>query len=105
MTVHSYQASLVMKVRENCYDGSFRSSPLRVLNPDVQGIPTSNYKDTHLRQLSTDKLEHMKTMYNQFVPPERRPDYLPPHQPSVVIRWPRNNLQPTSGSTSKPPQK
>ena len=85
LTVRSYQGTLVMKVRENCFDGSFRNSPLRVINPDTEGIPTSNYKDTRFRQLSADKLEHMKTMYNHFVSPERRPDYLPPFQTSVVI--------------------
>ena len=62
LTVYSYRGSLVMKVRENCYDDSFRSSPLRVINPDAEGVPTSNYKDTRLRQQVRTYEDHVQSL-------------------------------------------
>ena len=67
--------SVVMKVRESCCNGSFSKSPIE---PSAAGVPTDNYKETQFRDQSTEKFENMKLMYNQFIPPERRPNYLPP---------------------------
>ena len=71
LIARSHDQSLVMKVRESCCSGSFSQSPLRILAPDTVGIPTENYKETQFRNLSAEKLENMKLMYNQFIPPHR----------------------------------
>lgn len=105
LIARSYQGSLVMKVREKYYDGSFHNSPLRVIDPSAAGTPTSNYKDTRFKELSTEKLEHMITMYNNFIPPERRPDYLPPFEPPALVRRSTSRQLPNPGSSSEPPKK
>ena len=39
---------------------------LMVIDPSAAGVPTDNYKETEFRDLSTEKFENMKLMYNQF---------------------------------------
>ena len=70
-----------MKIREKCYDGSFSESPLSIVDESAAGYPTENYRDTHTRPLTSEKMKNMVTMYDKFIPPERRPDYLPPFHP------------------------
>ena len=94
-----YDQTVVMKVRESCYSGSFSWSPLKVLDSTANGVPTTNYKDTQFRDLSREKLENMKQMYNQFISPERRPDYIPPFATTVDI--PSTSTLP-SGATGAP---
>ena len=91
-----------MKVKESCCGGSFSKSPLRVIDPDAVGVPTENSKQTQFHNLSEEKFDHMKLMYmyNQFIPPERRPDYLPPFVSSAV----RGRL-PSTTTTSEPRSK
>lgn len=94
----SYDQSVVMKVRESCYKGSFNKSPLRAINPDAGSIPTDNYKDTQFRNLSADKF---KLIYDQFVPPEWHPDYLPP----VVINFAGSSSSSCNNTESLPTKK
>ena len=105
LIARSYDQSIVMKVRESCCKGSFSKSPLRVIDPDAVSIPAHNYKDTQFRNLSIEKFENMKLMYDQFVPSERRPDYLPP--PSMVINSAGTSSRSSSFSapcnTTEPP--
>lgn len=98
LIARSYDQSVVMKVRESCCSGSFSTSPLKINDPNAVGVPTDNYKATVFRDLSTEKFENMKVMYNQFIPPERRPDYLPPFVLSVVINTASSRS--SSGTTS-----
>ena len=100
LVARSYDQSVLMKVRESCCSGSFSRSPLKVTDPSVAGVPTDNYKETQFRDLSTEKYENMKLMYNQFVSPERHPDYLPPFV-SVINTTSRSSN--TSSSNSVPP--
>ena len=81
--VRSHAGSVVMKVREQCYTGSWTDSPLCVLDEAVSGTPSdaTNYRDTKFRVLKSDKMVHMVTMYDKFVSPDRRPSYLPAYQP------------------------
>lgn len=76
--------SVAMKVREKCYAGSFSVSPLKVLDPNANGSPRDNYRDTHHHPLKEEKLEDMKLMYNRFISPERRPRFLPPYQNAAL---------------------
>lgn len=102
LIARSYDQSVVMKARESCYKGSFSKSPLRAIYPDADSIPTDNYKDTQFQNLSADKFDNMKLMYDQFVPPERCPDYLPP---SVVINSAGSSSSSSRNMTEPPPTK
>ena len=105
LIARSYDQSVLMKVRESCCNGSFSKSPLRVIHPDAVAIPTENYKETQFRNLSTEKLDNMKLMYNQFIPPERRPDYLPPFVSTVAVSTATNRCSSVPSTSSEPPAK
>jgi len=79
---------------------------LKVIDPSTAGVPTDNYKETQFHDLSTEKFENMKLMYNQFIPPERRPTYLPPFVSTVVVNTAStrsSNASSSSSSNSLPP--
>ena len=42
---------------------------LKVIDPSAAGAPTDNYKEAQFHDLSTEKFEKTKFMYNQFIPP------------------------------------
>ena len=46
LVVKAHDGSVVMKVRENCFSGSWKDSPLRIRNSSLPGVPTETYKDT-----------------------------------------------------------
>ena len=105
---HRHDQSVVMKVRESCCKGSFSESPMRVVATEEVSLPTDNYKETQFRNLSTEKFENMKLMYNHFISPERRPDYLPPSVSSVVINsstTSRNGPDTSQSEACPPPAK
>ena len=105
LIARSHDQSVVMKVRESCYRGSFSRSPLKIVDPSAVGVPTDNYKETQFRELSTEKFENMKLMYNQFIPPERRPDYLPPFVSSVVLNTTSSRSSSSTNPSAPPPAK
>ena len=76
--------SVVTKVRELCYSGAWKQSPLHPKDPSLPGIPTENYKDNQFKTLKKEKMEHMISMYNKFIAPNRRPSYLPSLPQSIV---------------------
>ena len=78
LIARSVTGSVVMKVQEKCFDGSFIMSPLNIIDESAAGSPTQNYKTTHTRALTDEKMKNMITMYDKFVDPDRRPSYLPP---------------------------
>ena len=88
LIVRAHNGQVVMKVREKCFTGEWRASPLKVVNPLAPGKPTVTYKDAHTHNIKQDKLAHMLTMFNRFIPPGRRPDYLPPYSPPSVVPQP-----------------
>lgn len=75
LIVRSYDGHVVMKVREGIYGGAWSDSLLRITDPSLPGVPTSAY---HSRTLKKEKMANMILMYDKFIPPCYRPDYLPP---------------------------
>lgn len=96
LIVKGYDRQVVMKVREKCFTGEWRQSPLRLLDATAPGIPTTTYNNAHTHNIKDDKLANMVTMYNRFIAPDRRPEYLPPLQPALTLQ-----RQPISTSTTQ----
>ena len=96
LIVKGYDGHVVMKVREKCFTGDWRESPLCLLDETIPGTPTTTYKDAHSHNIKDDKLANMVTMYNRFIAPDRRPEYLPPLQPALTLQH-----QPSSSSTTE----
>ena len=67
-----------MKVQQHCFTGAWKESPLHVIQPDIQGEPATTYKEEQTCHLSAEKMANMITMYDRFIAPDRRPEYLPP---------------------------
>jgi len=83
LIVKAHDGTVVMKVHENCFGGSWRNSPLHVRDSSVPGVPTDTYKETQMKTISAEKMANMITMYDRFIPPNHRPDYLPSSIPSM----------------------
>jgi len=81
LIVRGVSGSVLMKVREKCYDGTFSVSPMSIIDESADGLPTKNYRDTHTRPLTNEKMKDITSMYDKFIAPETRPDYLPPFIP------------------------
>ena len=47
LIVKAHDGQVVMKVRERCFTGVWRASPLRVVKPSAPGTPDVTYKDAH----------------------------------------------------------
>ena len=62
LIVKGYDGHVVMKVREKCFMGEWRQSPLRLLDATIPGIPTTTYKDAHSHSIKDNKLANMVTM-------------------------------------------
>lgn len=84
--VQSHTGDVVMKVREQCYTGAWTDSPLRLLDSTAIGTPLTNYKEVKYHPIKEDKMANMITMYDKFVSPDRRPEYLPPFHSSLLHR-------------------
>lgn len=80
LVTRTHDGLVLMKVREQCFTGAWRESPLHIVNPNIPGTPTTNYLEAHKHSIKEDKMANMVTVYNRFIPPNRRPDYLPPLQ-------------------------
>ena len=80
--------------------------PLRCSCLSAAGFPTDNYEETQFCDQSMEFSENTKLMYNQFIPPERLSDYLPPFISSVVINTisSRSSSSTTNSDPSVPPQ-
>ena len=79
LVVKAHDMKVVMKVREQCFAGQWKDSPLHVRDSAAVGVPTVTYSESHNHSLSAEKkMANMVTMYNRFIAPNRRPDYLPP---------------------------
>ena len=76
LIVRTHDGEVVMKVRENIYGGAWSDSPLKLVDPSLGGAPTETYAG-HERQLSKEKMANMAVMYDKFIPPSFRPDYIP----------------------------
>ena len=83
LVVKAHDGLVVMKVRENCFSGSWKDSPLRIRDSSLPRVPTETYKDTQTKTLTTEKMANMVTMYDRFIPPDCRPDYLPSQSTAI----------------------
>ena len=77
LVVKAHDGRVVMKVRENCFSGTWKDSPLRMRDLSVTGVPTETYKETQTKSFTAEKMANMVIMYDRFIPPCCRPDYLP----------------------------
>lgn len=77
LVVRLYDGNVVMKVRDHIYTGGWKNSPLTLCNPSLPTAPTDTY-DHRTRTITKEKMANMVTMYDKFIPPQFRPDYLPP---------------------------
>ena len=87
-----------MKVREKCYSGEWKESPLHILDITAPGVPDTKYSDHHYRAISKEKMANMVTMYDRFIPPSRHPDYLPSLETSATT--PRSSSSTSSTTAS-----
>ena len=76
--VRAHDGQVVMKVREHCYGGGWKASPLHIRDPSVIGMPPTTYSEKHHHSISVQKMADMVTMYDRFISPDHRPPYLPP---------------------------
>ena len=76
LVVRAHDGRVVMKVRENIYTGTWSDSPLTLSDASLPGVPTDTYNH-HTRNLSKEKMSNMVQMYDKFIPPRYRPDYIP----------------------------
>ena len=75
------------------------------MNPSAPGTPDVTYKDAHTHNIKADKMANMLTMYDRFISPSRRPNYLPPYTQPAVISSVSPASTAMSGSASALPRK
>ena len=75
LVVKSHDGKVVMKVRQQCFEGEWKTSPLHIRNETIEGTPITTY---HPHSLTAEKQANMITMYDRYIPPDRRPEFLPP---------------------------
>ena len=100
LVVITDDGEVVMKVHEHCFDGAWKNSPLKVVNTDVAGTPLNTYRETHCHSLSAEKMANMVTMYDRFISPDCRPEYLPPLNCHTTDPCPPTTVTPTALSSS-----
>ncbi|XP_070550005.1 uncharacterized protein [Ptychodera flava] len=66
--------SVRCEVRTLCWDGDWQQSPQIVIDPSADGVPVA-YRQLHI--ISTAKRQHLITMYNRWIPEDRRLPFLP----------------------------
>jgi hypothetical protein len=98
LIVKTHDGNVLMKVRDWCFEGEWKPSPLHVRNDSVEGIPTVSYQP---HSLTTEKLANMVTMYDRFIPPDQRPEYLPPLSTTASSSTPASS----SSAPRVPPQR
>ena len=100
LVVKTNDGEVVMKVREHYSAGVWKNSPLKVVNTDVAGTPLTTYRETHCHSISAEKMANMVTMYDRFVSPDCRPEYLPPLNCHTTDPCPPTTVTPTALSSS-----
>ena len=77
---HPATNNAIMKVREQCYEGIFEETPLKISKgheASERAIPSNNdsYKQRNkMKHISATKAANLKQMYINYVPEERRPE-------------------------------
>ena len=102
LVVKTNTGEVVMKVREWCFSGEWKRSPLWIVNDDVSPTLLSIYSKTHAHDIPEGKMTDMMTMYNCFIPLDRRPCYhcLPQLQATAPLQY----MQPMPHLLVKQPQ-
>ena len=59
LIVKAHDGQVVMKVRDRCFTGVWRASPLRVMNPSAPGTPDVTYKDAHTHNIRGQNGQHV----------------------------------------------
>ena len=70
LVVKTHDGRVVMKVREHCYGGDWKESPLHVRDHSASGIPTTTYAEKHYHGISAQKMADMVTMYDRYISPD-----------------------------------
>ena len=75
---HPITKSAVMKVRENCFEGTFEDTPMKVTRQEcVLPTPTHSYAmQNRLRSLTDSKLKDLHNMYSKYIAPDMWPDFI-----------------------------
>ena len=96
--VSTFSPSAMVVVAEG---GQWKDSPLHIVNHTVLGTPFTNYKEHNIKD---DKMANMVTMYDKFIPPDRRPEYLPALKQSLsILSSTQSSLTPAEPQTSLTP--
>ena len=77
---HATTGSVLVKVRKHCYDGMLSDSVMRVKKPEEDAKP-DDLGDSYatlgtVKQLSSMKLTHLRQMYANFIPSDRRLSFI-----------------------------
>ena len=79
LVVKTHDSQVRMKVREWCYRGVWRDSPLHVINESLlSGEPITTYANAHSHNIFSKKMANMVTMYDRYIPFDHHSQYLPP---------------------------
>ena len=66
LIVMKHDGVAVMKVREHCYHGLWKDSPLHVISSAVSGTPTTTYVERQ-HNISSEKMANMILMYDRII--------------------------------------
>ena len=71
-----------------------------ILDSTAPGVPDMKYSDHHCRTITKEKMANMVTMYDKFIPPNRRPVYLPALETSAIATRSSSSTSTTSTTAS-----
>ena len=70
-----------------------------VIHLAVPGVQTDTYKETQMKTFSAEKMANMITVYDCFITPDHRPDYLPPSNSTRSALAPSTRSATTSSAS------
>ena len=89
-----------MKVREHCFAGVWKNSPLKVVNMMLPAPPSPPIGRHIVTVFLQRKRANMVTMYDCFISPNCWPEYLPPLNCHTTDPCPPTTVTPTALSSS-----
>ena len=93
--VRQHNGEIVMKVWQHCFTGAWKESPLHVIQPDIQGVPATTYKEK-TRHPSAEKMANMITMYDRFIAPDQSTYHLWVVQLYLILTQQLQDIPPPS---------
>jgi len=100
LVVKTNDGEVVMKVREHCFAGVWKNSPLKVVNMMLPAPPSPPIGRHIVTVFLQRKRANMVTMYDRFISPNCRPEYLPPLNCHTIDPCPPTTVTPTALSSS-----